>query len=333
VQRTLNLLITGANGFIGRALAAYLLRPDVQLPQAVQSAGGSRRVTLLDQRYDGPEIAGVERLTGNIADPKVVASAFASPVDVVFHLASIPGGMAEQNYDLGRDVNLTATLHLLEAARAQTLAGKPKPVFVFASSIAVLGGALPAVVDDSTPLRPTLSYGAQKLCGEVLLQDFQQHGWLEARALRLSGIVARPPQRTGQLSAFMSDLIRELAAGRSFHCPVRAEATLWLMSVPCAVRNFVLAAGLSRETCAGRCAWTLPALHCSLSQLVNAVAQVYGADARQRITYGTDAALEANFGRYPPLRTPAAEAVGFSSDADLPTLVEDALASTDGAGL
>jgi nucleoside-diphosphate-sugar epimerase len=199
----------------------------------------------------------VRRLPGSIADPKVLAQAFEEPVDVVFHLASIPGGMAEQQYELAREVNLDATVRLLEAARAQTLATSKPVTFVFASTIAVFGSPLPAEVDDATPLKPKLTYGAQKLVGEILLEDFHRRGWIQGRAVRLPGIVARPPQRTGQLSAFLSDIIRELAAGNSYACPVAADSTTWLMSLPCIVDNLLHAAVMGPEACRDSRVWTL----------------------------------------------------------------------------
>jgi nucleoside-diphosphate-sugar epimerase len=318
----MHLLITGANGFIGRALARRLLSESAPLPGCNEAID---RLTLIDLGFEGDEVPRVRRVAGSIADSTVLARAFDTTVDVVFHLASIPGGMAEQNYELGRQVNIDATLHLLEAARAQALCGSRVATFVFASSIAVFGAPLPALVDDATPPRPSLSYGAHKLIGEILLEDFNRRGWIQGRALRLPGIVARPPQRTGQLSAFMSDLIRELAAGRSYACPVSADSTLWLMSVPCVVRNLLRAATLHERDCAHRHVWTLPALHASLTELVGAVAKAFDNDAPKRVSFGSNPALEANFGRYPPLHTPAAEAAGFVHDGDLPTLVRRAL--------
>jgi nucleoside-diphosphate-sugar epimerase len=170
-----------------------------------------------------------------------------------------------------------------------------------------------------------LTYGAHKLVGEVLMADFDRRGWIDARCIRLPGIVARPPQRTGQLSAFMSDIIRELAAGRRFTCPVCADSTTWLMSVPCIVDNFLHAAALRREDRRGTHAWTLPALHSSMTELVAAIAAVHGDDRRELVRFESNADLEANFGRYPPLFTPAAEAAGFRHDGDLKTLVRRAL--------
>jgi nucleoside-diphosphate-sugar epimerase len=76
-------------------------------------------------------------------------------------------------------------------------------------------GPLTATVTDDTLPRPAMTYGAQKLAAEVLVDDFSRRGWVDGRSLRLPGVLARPPARTGQLSAFLSDIIRELAAGRS----------------------------------------------------------------------------------------------------------------------
>jgi nucleoside-diphosphate-sugar epimerase len=319
----MNLLITGANGFIGKALSSRLLRDDMALLAPLRPIG---RLTLIDLGFEGPEVPRVRRLHGSIADPTVLARAFDTPVDVLFHLASIPGGMAEQHYELARQVKLDATLNLLEAARAQAIAACKPVTVVFASSIAVLGAPLPPLVDDATPLRPKLSYGAHKQIGEILLEDFSRRGWLDARSIRLPGIVARPPQRTGQLSGFLSDIIRELAAGRAYACPVSAESTTWLMSVHCVVENLLHAASMSPAACRDSRVWTLPALRTSMAQLVGAIADVHGSDVLSRVTYGSNPALEANFGRYPRLVTPAADAAGFAHDGDLATLVRRALA-------
>src|SRR5258708_20582959 len=98
-------------------------------------------------------------------------------------------------------------MRVRETAGGQTDASAKGPVFVFASSIAVLGSPLPARVDDATPPHPKLSYGAHKLIGEILVEDFNRRGWVKARSVRLPGVVARPPQRPAQLSAFLRDII------------------------------------------------------------------------------------------------------------------------------
>ena len=126
---------------------------------------------------------------------------------------------------------------------------------------------LPSVIDEHTIPLPTLSYGAQKLIGEYLVTDYGRRGFVDGRSLRIPGIVARPPSK-GMLSLFLSDLIRELAAGREVVCPVAPEAMSWFMSRPCVVDNLIHAMQLTPLQLARQRTWSLPVLHLSISSVV-----------------------------------------------------------------
>jgi len=319
-----HLLVTGAGGFVGRGLVRTLLH---------SGRVGARRlrcVSALDLALPpagGNAPPGVLRnCAGNLADRDWVDAALsgAPPLDVVVHLASIPGGAAEQDYASSRAVNLEATLALLERCKAQVDGGGPRPVFVFASSIAVYG-AMPDVVTDASPTRPTMTYGAQKLVGEILVDDFDRRGWVDGRSLRLPGVLARPPARTGQLSAFLSGMIRELGAGRPFTCPTGPDATTWASSLPCVVENLLHGAAVPQARLADRRTFALPCLRFAMGELVDAIAAVHGVPARSLVTWEPDERIERWFGRFPPLVAAAAAAAGFRSDADLATLVRRAV--------
>lgn len=316
----MNVLVTGASGFVGHALVRRLLADGI---------GGHAvdELTLLDMRFDDetPDRR-VRRLQGSVADVALLARAFARPFDVVFHLASVPGGAAEQDFALGLSVNLHATTALLECCRAQAQAEARPPVLVYSSSIAVYGAPLPSSIDDSTPMRPHLSYGAHKLASEVLIHDYSRRGWVDGRILRLPGIVARPPAPSGLLSAFMSDIFWRLRDGERFACPVSAQAVAWWMSVGCCVDNLLHAATLAPERAAERRDYTLPVLRLSIAEVVDALAREFGDDRRALVEYRPDARLEQGFGRQPPLDASAAERAGFRHDGDLRRLIVNALA-------
>ena len=63
-----------------------------------------------------------------------------------------------------------------------------------------------------------------------------------------------------------------------------------------------------------------------MAELVDAIGRVYGTPAAELVRYAPDERIEALFGRFPPLVTPAANAAGFCGDPSLDVLVRLALA-------
>ena len=310
----MRVMITGANGFLGRALALRLLGDGVLCGRPIEA------LILLDKSLTGfPEDRRIRQHQVSVTEPALLRRALADGVDVVFHLISIPGGAAEEQYSLGYQVNLLASLELLEQLRAM----RRQPVFVYASSVAVYGGDLPARMDEQLSPRPELSYGAHKMMVETALSDLARRGEVDGRALRLPGIVARPREPNGLRSAFMSDLMRAMAEGEPYRCPVSPQATAWWMSARCCVDNLIHAAELPEP--GSQRVWQLPVLHLTISQVIDALASAYGQERRELIEFCPDAALEALFGRYPSLRTPQARALGFRHDGSAAALVRNAL--------
>lgn len=311
----MKVLVTGADGFIGRFLVGRLLHTEVEGLRPVT------RLTLLDRASAATtQDARVTAIPGDLTDAAVLSRAFAGGVDCVFHLASIPGGAAEQDFQLGLDVNLEGMVALLEAART---AGS-RPRFVYASTIGVYGVPMPDLIDEDTLPEPSMSYGAHKYIGEVLVSDYTRKGYLDGVTLRLPGIVARP-SAGGMLSAFMSEMIRKVTAGEPYTCPVSAQGKSWWMSRACVVDNLLRAAALPGEQIQQRRAWLLPVQHASMAEIVQALANVHGPDRAGLVRYGENEPLEAQFARMPPLSCPTSVAAGFRHDGTLEALVTRAL--------
>ena len=315
-------LITGAGGFIGTALLEQLRRT------------GQHQFTLIDQQFtSATPLPDQRQLTGSFGDPALLEQAFQNPIDIAFHLASIPGSAAEANPVLGTQVNLLDTQSLFQRL-ALNRAESDAPVrVVFASTIAVYGAiAQEPCTEDLAPM-PTISYGAHKLMNEIFLADLTRRVQLDGRSVRLPGIVARPiaplnaPSKaphnapSGFGSAFMSDLIRYLASGTPYTCPVSKEATAWWMSRPCCVDNLIHAAALKPQGLPASRVWQLPVLYASIEQIVQTLADRYGADRAKLIDYQPNQKIQALFGALPPLATPRALAHGFRHDGHLDTLI------------
>ncbi len=314
----MHIVVTGAGGFIGQHLLASLRAESIpgHKPETL-------RITAIDVQT-GAAHPSVHWLKGSFADPALLQQALATPVDLVFHLAAVPSGRSEQDPALATDVNVLGMLRLLDALKAQGANPQgPVPRVVFASSIAVYGKPqVPLVTDDTLP-QPTLTYGAHKVIGEVLVNDYARRKWISGVSLRLPGIVARPPEPNGAVSIFFSDLIRELAAGRPFKSPVTPDAQSWLMSVGCCVRNLLHAA---TQEFSERRTFMLPALHVTVGDLVAAAGRHAGNPrVAELVNWQPDAWVQFNFGSYPPLQLPLAEAAGFRADASLERLVADSL--------
>ncbi|WP_321877087.1 NAD-dependent epimerase/dehydratase family protein [Paraburkholderia bannensis] len=311
-----HVVVTGAQGFVGRALVKRLLADGL-------GARAVSKLTLLDIAFDAPHAdARVTQIAGSIADAGVRAQAYASNVDAVFHLASIPGGAAERDYALGRAINLDATLGLLEDLR-----GQPRPPrFVFASTVAVYGESLPAVVDENTLPAPALSYGAHKLMGEALVADATRLGWVQGCSLRLPGVVARPGDGAGLMSAFMSQLFWKIAANEALTVPVSPDGVAWWISVGACVDNLLHAASVDVDRFNARRSYPMPVLRLTIAEVVDALAARYGEARKALVSYAPDPFVERLFARYPPLLTPEAERLGLRHDGDVDQLITRAMA-------
>ena len=177
--------ITGANGFIGKALAARLRELGAQ-------------VTGVDLHPDLEH--GI--VAGSTTDPAAWASELQG-VDTVIHMAAIVSTVAP--LDLAWEVNVMGTRKVLEAASA---AGVSR--FVLLSSIAAYGHEAPDGADETYPLKTTgglSTYTDTKLNSEHVVLAAHAAGEIEC-------VIVRPADVYGPGSVWIREPIALAKAGQ-----------------------------------------------------------------------------------------------------------------------
>jgi len=316
----MEILVTGGAGFLGQQLIARLL---AQGRIRLADPGGTReasvdRIVCFDQTEGAIRDPRVLNRAGNVSDAAQVRALVSRVTGVVVHLAAVVSGTAEADFDLGMRVNLDGTRHLLEACRALGTA----PRLLFSSSIAVFGGALPPVVDDSTTPTPQGSYGIQKLIGEHLVQDYTRKGFIDGRAVRVPTVVVRPGRPNGAASGFASGIIREPLAGLDAPLPVPPETEMWVASPRTVVGMLLHALALSPSDWGWQRSLNLPGLTVSMREEIEALRAVAGEAVAARIHGAPDESVMRLVRTWAArFDTARADALGFTADADFASIV------------
>jgi nucleoside-diphosphate-sugar epimerase len=314
----MRILITGGAGFLGSRLAQALLARGT-LTDARGHARAIDRVVLADV-VAAPSLADsrVQAMQGSLDDPAFVERVVSPETDTVFHLAAVVSGQAEAEFDVGMRVNLDATRALLERCRKCT---KP-PKFVFASSLAVFGGALPDPVPDDAPVTPQSSYGAQKAIGELLVNDMSRKGFIDGRALRLPTIVVRPGKPNRAASSFASGIIREPLSGVEAVCPVAPATRLWLQSPRAVVANFIVGHEAPAEKLPAFRAINVPGIDVTVAEMVAALRSVAGDAVADRVQWQYDPVIDRIVATWPArFEARIGRALGMRADAGFQDVV------------
>ncbi|MDY4280614.1 MAG: D-erythronate dehydrogenase [[Pasteurella] mairii] len=261
----MKIVITGGQGFLGQRLAKTLLnRSDVNIEELVLVDVIKPIAPNNDSRVRCVEM--------DLRDSNGLKNIITSQTDAVFHLAAIVSSHAEQDPDLGYEINFLATRNLLEACRQQN----PRIRFIFSSSLAVFGGALPDLILDNTAVTPQSTYGSQKAMCELLINDYSRKGFVDGIVLRLPTICVRPGKPNKAASSFVSSIIREPLHGENAVCPVSTELRLWLSSPNTVINNFIHALSLPSLPLRSWHVINLPGFSVSVAQMLSDLAVIKG---------------------------------------------------------
>lgn len=199
----MNILVTGAAGFIGSHLAERL----ASLGHSVRGLDcltdfytrALKQLNVRDLEEQGVEVLGLDLAVDDLR------SALRG-VEVVYHLAALPGLSASTPFEVYARNNITATYRLIEAAReSPSLRG-----FLNISTSSVYGTY--ATGPEISEPKPTSYYGVTKLAAEQLVLSYQRTFGFPACSLRLFSVYG-PRERPEKL---YSKLIRAILEDRDF---------------------------------------------------------------------------------------------------------------------
>ena len=178
-------LVTGAGGFVGRAVVALLADEGIAVRGLVRTS-----------RDLGPGVEPVQ--AADLTDREALRHAMRD-VEAVVHLAARVHLLRDPAADplaAARQVNVEGTRVVLEEAAA---AGAR--TFVFASTVKVMGESSVAAWRETTPPAPADPYATSKLEAERLIRAFAPERGIDAPILRFP-LVYGPGMKANMLRLF-----------------------------------------------------------------------------------------------------------------------------------
>lgn len=172
-----NVLVTGADGFIGSHLCENLVQKGCNVRALSQYNSFNFWGWLEDSKY----LRDMEIVNGDLRD-SFFCENLTQGVDSIFHLGAliaIPYSYeAPQSYV---DTNIQGTLNLLHCAKKNANLEK----FIHTSTSEVYGTAQYVPIDENHPLQPQSPYSASKIAADMLALSFYN-------SFSLPVVIARP---------------------------------------------------------------------------------------------------------------------------------------------
>ena len=313
----MKICIIGANGMVGKKLVKKLLSSDLDQTKI-------EKVCLFDINLNKNKYPRVTHIRGNLEDLTQIRKIASERFDVIFHLAAIVSGEAEENFEKGWNVNLFSMWHLLHALKTEHLNSSKTyiPKLIFTSSIAVFGAPFPDNIDDEFLCSPQTSYGAQKASAELLISDFSRKGFIDGISLRLPTICVRPGLPNKAASGFFSNIIREPLNGQKAFLPVDISIRHWHAS-PRAAANFLIHAALmDNSTLQNRRSLNLPGVSCTVEEQIEALRSVAGQKVVDLIIFKKDENIQKMVSSWPKNFSPQkALDLGFKAEINFEEII------------
>ena len=283
----MKILIMGGAGMIGQKLLNLILKKEEINNEKISEI---TLFDIIDAPYPQNSMISIKSTSGDISDEKVSKNLISSKPDIIFHLAAIVSGQAEQEFDLGWNINAKGSWGLFEAIRQQGEDYCPR--LVFTSSIAVFGAPFPEKIPDDFFTTPLTSYGAQKAISELLLADYSRKNMVDGVSIRLPTICVRPGKPNLAASGFFSGIIREPLNGQEAILPVNTDVRHWHATPRAAAGFLIHAAEIDSSKLNDRITLNMPGLSVTVQEQIDALQSVAGSDVVKLIKHQPDPTIQ-----------------------------------------
>lgn len=222
-MRPTKILITGANGQVGTALA-----------EALRNKFGDNNVLCTDIKKPRKENGLFEML--DILNPQRMAEIIEDyHITQVYHLAAILSANGEWNPKKTWNVNLNGQLSILELAHQYQM----DRVF-FPSTIAVFGSTTPKkMTPQHAAAEPATVYGMSKLAGELWCQYYYNRYEVDVRSIRYPGIISWQSLPGGGTTDYAVEIFHAAIKGEEYVCYLKPDTILPMLYVDDAIRATV----------------------------------------------------------------------------------------------
>jgi len=181
----MNVLVTGATGFIGRHLVKELLHHKKYTVFCfVRNPKKAKKLVKL----------GAQLIFGDITDNQSLETVKGYQMDIIFHCAAY---VEDNNLRKLHKVNVEGTKNICKLCLEQGVG-----CLVYLSSVAVVSGNQQLPLKEDLPFSATNAYGQSKIEAEKIVLDFRNKG--------LAVIIIRPPMVYGEDEPHMFKFLLKL---------------------------------------------------------------------------------------------------------------------------
>ena len=200
----MNILVTGAAGFIGSHMAELLVKQGHEV-WGIDSFTDYYQPSLKMMNKDAIVATGVHFIQGDLLDN--LDTLLPKNIEVVYHFAAQPGIAEHTSFQLYERNNVLATQKLVDWSLSLK---KQLKIFVNISTSSVYG--LEAVGDESAIAEPASNYGVTKLAAEQIVLAANRIYEMPACSMRLYSVYG-PRERPEKL---YTKLIKAILEGKPF---------------------------------------------------------------------------------------------------------------------